>query len=210
MAELICVTQRSLCADDFLDRIRRLAQAKPRAILLREKDLGEEDYEVLARQVQECCAPWGVRLIVRRYADVAGRLGLRQVHLSMAELRQATPGALVGLQAGVSVHSVSEAKEAQHLGAAYLIAGHIYATDCKKELAPRGLDFLREVCQSVNLPVFAIGGVTAERVSELLACGAAGCCVMSGAMQCSTLEEYIHNMLTEMSNINKKTNKNVK
>ena len=68
-----------------------MARAQPQAVLLREKDLREADYEVLARRVQERCAPWGVRLIVRRYAGVARRLGLRQVHLSMAELRQAEP-----------------------------------------------------------------------------------------------------------------------
>ena len=204
MAELICVTQRSLCSDDFLERIRHLAQAKPQAILLREKDLGEADYEVLAREVQERCAPWGVRLVVRRYVGVARRLGLRQVHLSMAELRQAEPGTLTELQVGVSIHSVEEAMEAQSLGAAYLVAGHIYATDCKKELAPRGLEFLREVCRTVHVPVFAIGGVTAERVAELLECGAAGCCVMSGAMQCSSPQEYLVNIITKLDNVNRK------
>ena len=121
MAELICVTQRSLCSDDFLERIRHLAQAKPQAILLREKDLGEADYEVLAREVQERCAPWGVRLIVRRYADVARRLGVQQLHLSMEELRQAEPEALAGLQTGISVHSVPEALEAQQLGGLILL-----------------------------------------------------------------------------------------
>ena len=204
MAELICVTQRSLCSDDFLERIRRLAQAQPQAVLLREKDLGEADYEVLARQVQECCVPWGVRLIVRRYVGVARRLGLRQVHLSMEELRQAEPGMLTELQVGVSIHSVEEAMEAQSLGAAYLVAGHIYATDCKKELAPRGLEFLREVCRTVHVPVFAIGGVTAERVVELLECGAAGCCVMSGAMQCSSPQEYLVNIITKLGCVNRK------
>lgn len=204
MAELICVTQRSLCSDDFLERIRHLAQAKPQAMLLREKDLGEADYEVLAREVQERCAPWGVRLVVRRYGGVARRLGLRQVHLSMAELRQAEPGTLTELQVGVSIHSVEEAMEAQSLGAAYLVAGHIYATDCKKELAPRGLEFLREVCRTVHVPVFAIGGVTAERVAELLECGAAGCCVMSGAMQCSSPQEYLVNIITKLDNVNRK------
>ena len=204
MAELLCVTQRSLCPDDFLERVRRLAQAKPQAILLREKDLGEADYEVLAREVQERCAPWGVRLVVRRYVGVARRLGLRQVHLSMAELRQAEPGTLTELQVGVSIHSVEEAMEAQSLGAAYLVAGHIYATDCKKELAPRGLEFLREVCRTVHVPVFAIGGVTAERVVELLECGAAGCCVMSGAMQCSSPQEYLVNIITKLDEVNRK------
>nr|WP_320146628.1 thiamine phosphate synthase [uncultured Anaeromusa sp.] len=202
MAELICVTQRKLCPDDFLERVSRLAQAKLQAILLREKDLGEADYEELAREVQKRCIPWGVRLIVRRYAGVARRLGVRQLHLSMEELRQAEPGALAGLQVGVSVHSVAEAAEAEHLGTAYLIAGHIYATDCKKGLQPRGLDFLSEVCRTVKMPVYAIGGVTAERVSELLVCGAAGCCVMSGVMQCSAPEEYLTKVLAKLADEN--------
>lgn len=204
MAELICVTQRSLCPDDFLERVCRLAQAKPQAMLLREKDLGEADYEVLAREVQARCAPWGVGLIVRRYAGVARRLGVMKLHLSMAELRRAESEALAGLQIGVSVHSAAEAAEAQRLGAAYLVAGHIYATDCKKELAPRGLEFLREVCRTVHVPVFAIGGVTAERVVELLECGAAGCCVMSGAMQCSSPQEYLVNIITKLGCVNRK------
>ena len=54
---------------------------------------------------------------------------------------------------GVSVHAANEALEAQSLGATYLTAGHIYATDCKKGLPPRGTAFLREICQTVSIPV---------------------------------------------------------
>ena len=87
---------------------------------------------------------------------------------------------------GCSVHSVQEAREAETLGADYLIAGHIYATDCKKGLPPRGLDFLEEICRSVSLPVYAIGGIRPdqEQIEKTLAAGARGLCVMSGAMTC--------------------------
>lgn len=50
-------------------------------------------------------------------------------------------------------------KEAEQLGASYLTAGHIYATDCKRGLPPRGLGFLKEVCREVSIPVYGIGGI---------------------------------------------------
>ena len=60
---------------------------------------------------------------------------------------------------GTSVHSVEEAIEAQNLGATYISAGHIFATDCKKGVPPRGLDFLKKVCQTATIPVYSIVGI---------------------------------------------------
>ena len=73
------------------------------------------------------------------------------------------------------------------MGADYLIAGHIYATDCKKGLPPRGRDFLREICSNLSVPVYGIGGISLEekQIGEVLDCGAKGACVMSGAMEFS-------------------------
>ena len=81
--------------------------------------------------------------------------------------------------------SVEEAKEAQKLGATYLTAGHIYTTDCKKGLPPRGLDFLREICNAVTIPVYAIGGIHAGtgQIREVMECGASGACIMSEMMK---------------------------
>ena len=86
---------------------------------------------------------------------------------------------------GTSVHSTEQAQEAQELGASYVTAGHIYATDCKKGLQPRGLDFLRQVCAAVDLPVYAIGGIKFDETQwmSLKECGAAGGCIMSGMMK---------------------------
>ncbi|SDF71895.1 thiamine phosphate synthase [Sporomusa acidovorans] len=182
---MICVTNRTLCREDFLTRVRQLAQAQPYAVLLREKDLDVPAYESLAVKVQEICGQYGVELIIHRNVTVAEKLGLTHLQLSMPDLRT-YHREQHSLVVGASVHSVAEAKEAQALGAAYVIAGHIFATDCKKGIAPRGVSFLRQVCQATCLPVFAIGGINSGNVGQVLASGARGFCIMSAAMTCKS------------------------
>jgi thiamine-phosphate pyrophosphorylase len=67
----------------------------------------------------------------------------------------------------VSVHSKDEAIKACSLGASFLIAGHIFETDCKKGVVPRGLIFLKEIVNTVKIPVFSIGGITLLNVPEV-------------------------------------------
>ena len=180
---LICVTNRKLCQEDFLQRIHQLAQARPYAVMLREKNLDLPAYERLAWKVKEICDCYGVLLMLHQNSRVAEKMKHSYIQLSLPALR-AYQKREHSLLIGASVHSVAEAEEAQALGAAYVVAGHIYATDCKKGVSPRGVFFLRQVCQAVSLPVFAIGGVTQNNVQEILESGAKGFCVMSEAMTC--------------------------
>ena len=85
---------------------------------------------------------------------------------------------------GVSIHAVEEAAALRQSHAEYLVAGHIFETACKPGLAPRGLPFLQQVCAAAAQPVYAIGGITPERVPAVLAAGAAGYCVMNALMTC--------------------------
>ena len=80
---------------------------------------------------------------------------------------------------------MEDARKAQRLGATYITAGHIYTTDCKKGLPPRGTDFLQDVCRAVNIPVYAIGGIKPDKtqLAEIQECGASGGCIMSGMMK---------------------------
>ncbi len=127
-------------------------------------------------------------VILHNFPDAAKRLGCKKIHLPMALLRTAD---LTGFDTvGASTHSVREAAEAQALGASYITAGHIFATGCKRGLEPRGLGFLKEVCRSVAIPVYAIGGITPENVQSAIDAGAAGACVMSGFMKCADAKEY--------------------
>ncbi|MBP1745361.1 MAG: thiamine monophosphate synthase [Firmicutes bacterium] len=184
---VIYVTNRKLCRDDFLDRIDSLAKKKPHAIMLREKDLEPVEYESLAGKVKEICEKNGVRLIVNGCMVAASKLGIPCIHLSMADLRLHAAGLACFKSVGASVHTASEAREAQDLGASYLIAGHIFPTDCKKGVPPRGLSFLEEVCGSVTVPVFAIGGITKDRMEAVMGTGAKGICLMSEAMTCRNI-----------------------
>lgn len=183
--KFIAVTNRSLCHDDkdFFTRIEFLCDVlrKGDKILLREPNLEVPEYTALAEECRDICHDTPIHLLLHTHFETAKALHLKQVHLPMALLRVGIP---IGYRCSASVHSVEEAIEAQKLGAEFLIAGHIYATDCKKGLPPRGVDFLKAVCDSVDIPVYAIGGITPEKVPELKAAGATGICVMSALMTC--------------------------
>ncbi|MBP2637559.1 MAG: thiE1 [Firmicutes bacterium] len=187
---LICVTKRLLCSGDFLKHMEQLVQARPYAVLLREKDLDAVAYELLASAVKAICDRHGVLLIAHQNISIAEKLRLTHVQMSMTALRSYQKTALSPV-IGASVHSVTEAEEAQELGAAYLVAGHIFDTDCKPGVPSRGLAFLRQVCRVAAVPVFAIGGITAGKVPDIMAAGAKGCCIMSAAMTTRSPEELV-------------------
>ena len=84
---------------------------------------------------------------------------------------------------GTSVHSVEDAIFAELHGADYITAGHIFATDCKKGLPGRGIEWLNSICNAVSIPVYAIGGISDANASMLSDCNIAGYCMMSASMQ---------------------------
>ena len=182
MFKLICVTQRTRCADDFIQRLGLLSAAGVDYIILREKDLPPADYLALARQAAAVCSD---RLILHSFPDACQALDLPRLHVPLPFLK-ANPTIRRTVQLlGVSIHAPDEAREAEALGADYVTAGHIFDTACKQGLPGRGLDFLRETCAAVSLPVYAIGGIQAENIAAVQQAGAAGACVMSGLMTCS-------------------------
>lgn len=183
----IAVTNRHLCEEDFLSRIKKIAGGTTyQAILLREKDLSEEEYEKLAGKVLSLCHPAGKPCILHNFPEVALRLHHPYLHLPLSiweryekkeELRYAMK------KIGTSVHSLEQARRAEELQADYVTAGHLFATDCKKGLEPRGLSFLKEMVQEVSVPVYGIGGIRRENEEQVLEQGAAGVCIMSGCMR---------------------------
>lgn len=192
MFDLLCLTDRTLCREPFLDRVAAIAAARPAALILREKDLPEDQYQALAAQVMSLCRQAGVPCILHTFVGAARALGARAIHLPLPVLRTLSAGERDAFPAlGASCHSVEEAREAVALGATYLTAGHVFATTCKAGLPGRGVEFLAQVCAAVPCPVYAIGGVGPENLPALAQAGAKGGCVRSPLMTCPDPGAYL-------------------
>lgn len=181
----ICVTNRTLCRDDFLTRIDHIAKkGVADAILLREKDLTEREYLELAEKVLSICKSHNRRCILHTYYKAAKELGCKEIHLPLPLLQKMREeGAKQWFTTvGTSVHSLKQANLAMHLQVDYMTAGHIFETDCKKGLPGRGLSFLSKVVCKSEVPVYGIGGISADNAGQIMETGAAGVCIMSGFM----------------------------
>ena len=140
MQDVIAITNRRLCDRPFLEQIERVCKLYPAAVILREKDLSDAEYAALAADVYSVCKKYNVRLILHTYVAVAEKTGINAIHLSIDNLRKyhsQLKDSNVAIK-GCSIHSVQEAVEAAELGASYITAGHIYSTDCKRGVPPRG------------------------------------------------------------------------
>jgi len=189
MYKLLAITNRHLCNNDFLEQIQGICSLNKKntiiksvSIVLREKDLSENDYKDLATKVLKICKKNNTECILHTYYKVARELNCKKIHLPLHVLKSKPDVCKEFNEVGVSIHCVNEAREAVNLGATYITAGHIFATVCKKDIAPRGLSFLSSVCNSVNIPVYAIGGILPENAQKAINAGADGICIMSGLM----------------------------
>lgn len=198
MSEIICVTSRKLCKTDFLISVEEIAQAGPKAVILREKDLAPEEYLLLAEKVSEICEKHGTTCILHGPAAVRVPW-CSAIHLPITDLRELGENEKKRFRIlGASCHSAEEAVFAEKAGCTYITAGHVFDTDCKKGLPGRGLTFLRGVCDAVSIPVYAIGGIDKNNYAEVMNCGAAGACVMSGLMTCDAPRAYMEGFENEL------------
>ena len=186
---VIAVTNRKLCTDNFVLRVREILPAEPFEVILREKDLSDDKYCQLVKEIVADNNGYK-KVLALNCPEIALEMGIENVHLTMQQLMEHGRPSFIK-RAGVSVHSAEEAETAQKLGADYLIAGHIYATDCKKGVPPRGIEFFRGVCESVDIPVFAIGGISENNFNEPLENGGTGVCLMSEFMKCENPYERV-------------------
>ena len=179
--KLIYVTERRRIRGDAHDYLSRLLSGRPDALLIREKDLSPEELIRFAAPLVPIAERYGVSLILRGSAEEARQLGISHLQLSFAEaLAAPLPQDFDSI--GVSVHSLAEALEAQRRGADTVTYGHIFTSPCKPGLPPRGTAALDEIVRACTIPVYAIGGITADTLPFLLPIHLAAACLMSASM----------------------------
>ena len=184
--KVIAITNRHIAKIPLASQVDRLCSNGIDTFILREKDLTEKEYRELAEQVISVCEKHSADCILHTFWKVAAELGHKKIHLPLFILeRDYEKIKNAGFDTiGCSCHSIEEAVKAVNLGATYITASHIYPTDCKKGLAPRGLEFLKNICDHMEIPVYALGGLKTDcsQFEELALAGADGACLMSGLM----------------------------
>ena len=199
--KLNIISNRKLCENENLEKqIEKIFSAYQRKIILenfeivaltlREKDLYKNEYLKLVEKIYPICQKYRIDLILHQNYDLRldNKYNIKGLHLSYNTFKSLNKNIREGLikkykKIGVSIHSIDEAKEAENLGATYIVAGHIFKTDCKKDLEPRGLEFIQELSSALIIPIFTIGGINQENSHLVINNGAFGVCMMSSLMK---------------------------
>ena len=197
--KLYAITDRHRCAPTPLaDVVSELLDAGVTAIQLREKDLGNTELIQLARPIARLCRNYEAKLFINTNTHIALEVGAAGVHLPASAVSVDTVKTQSGdrLYVGCSVHSLDTAQKRKAEGADFVTYSPIYPTTSKPGYGPAvGITSLATVAEHVNLPVFALGGITPARVAECLAAGAFGVAVMSGVMSATSAGKQVKRYL---------------
>ena len=166
-------------------------------VQLREKNMQREAFLREAYDLCKLCHQYGVPLIVNDDVEAALESGADGVHVGQEDMTAVKARALLGKDKilGVSAHSVEEAKLAEAAGADYLGVGAVFGTATKKDAHPIPHQIVRQICQSVSIPVVAIGGVTKENLSQLAGSGVKGVALVSAIFGAKEIEEECKKLL---------------
>ena len=191
---LMLVTDRTQSVLPLRELVCRCLDAGVDLVQIREKHATTGERMAVAEELLQAGVPVS-SLSINDDLDVALHLGTG-LHLPERSVTPQAARDLLGpnVLIGRSVHSPAEAVRSK--GADYVIAGHVFPTPSKQGLAPLGLEGLRRIIEASPVPVLAIGGITAERVAEVIGAGAAGVAVMS-ALSASRHPEQVASELRD-------------
>lgn len=182
----IVITNRNLVKGDYLEQLKRVVSFEPYAMILREKDLSDEEYAVVFREVVNICKDSKTILFMHSKLAEAYKCGYDSVHLSFSDIAELGKYRANFKNISVSCHSLDDVKMAIAEGATQIVLGTIFETECKKGLKGKGIEFLKEICiyckENGNIPVYAIGGIKPDNMRDIINAGANGGCMMSYMM----------------------------
>ena len=196
--KLYAITDRRLCKPKLIqDYVASLLDTGVRAIQLREKDLSDTELRSVAVPINHICKAYSAKLFINSNINIATDVGVDGVHLPESLLDTIQKAKARNLLVGCSVHDLDVAQKMQVAGANFVTYSPIYPTMSKPNPAV-GLKSLRRIVGSLDIPVFALGGITPSKVPECLNSGAFGVAAMSSVMSYETGIDQAKNYLKQI------------
>jgi thiamine-phosphate pyrophosphorylase len=182
--------------------VESILKAGARMLQLRAKSLDPDAFLRLAEQIVPLAHRHGARILINTSAEICRKTGADGVHRPtdgppVAELRRAADSrSPEDILVGVSTHSLDEALAAQAQGADFVTLSPIFETASKPGYGPAlGLGELRRVCEALDIPVYALAGITPERVGGCLEAGAFGVAAMGGIINAEAPSDAVRRYL---------------
>ncbi|HAJ93588.1 MAG TPA: thiamine phosphate synthase [Synergistaceae bacterium] len=180
--KLYAVTDRKwLKGSSLEEEVEKAVRAGVTIVQLREKHMEFYELVSLAKKIGAVVHRYNVPLIINDDIEAALASGADGVHIGQEDICASEARQKIGssMILGVSARSAETALEAERCGADYIGAGAVFSTSTKKDAKVMSFDELKRICDSVSIPVVAIGGITEENIMELSGSGIAGAAVVS-------------------------------
>lgn len=202
MLKLYLVTDRKwLNGRKLTDDLEKAILGGVTTIQLREKNLSNEEFISIAKEVKKVCQKYHIPLIINDNLEVALATNSDGIHIGQNDI----PASIVRKQIGpdkilgVSVHNLKEAFQAKIDGADYVGVGAIFSTETKNDATNVTLDSLKKICDNINLPVVAIGGINLDNISKLKDINIAGIAVVSAIMNADDITAASGQLVRELN-----------
>ncbi len=179
---LYAVTDRSWLNGRTLDQqVEEALKGGATFIQLREKELDQEHFLEEAKEIQKLCKMYHVPFVINDSVEIAVSIGADGVHVGQSDMETGDVRKKLGPDKiiGVSAQTVEQAVLAEKRGADYLGVGAVFPTSSKSDACEVEHDTLKAICEAVNIPVIAIGGISTENVKKLSGKGLCGIAVIS-------------------------------
>lgn len=190
-AILYAVTDRAwIGKQNLYEQVESALKGGATCVQLREKNLDEELFLEEAIKIKSLCKKYGIPFLVNDNVDIAIKCEADGVHVGQEDTAVSKVRKLVGdkMIIGVSVQNINEALESIKNGADYLGVGAMFSTSTKLDANVIPFENLKSICNAVNIPVVAIGGIGKNNIMKLAGSGADGVALVSAIFGAKNIE----------------------
>jgi thiamine-phosphate diphosphorylase len=198
---LYAVTDRAWVGTKSLyEQVKEALENGVTCVQLREKELDESDFLKEAKQISALCKEYKVPFIVNDNVNIAIACKADGIHIGQEDMELTNVRKLVGedMIIGVSAHTVEEAIKAQEGGADYIGIGAVFATSTKTDVDVLSFETLRSICEAVDIPTVAIGGIKKDNICKLKGSGIDGVAVVSAIFAAKDIATATKELLFEV------------